>query len=311
MKESVSRNRKTILVIFLILIFCIPSYAFARAEEEFHKTLQLNQDGKVYLKNVSGDVSITGWKENKVQINALKVARHKKHLDGVSIDIHRTNGTVRISTNYHPGARNVSVHYDLFVPEKASVRGITVSGDVEAQDIGGFLSLETVSGDVTIARGLGGVKGKTISGEIDLREVIGNADLRSVSGEITVHDLQGSVEAKTVSGDIVLKDVSRADEVVTETISGKIEYRGDLSDNGNYEFVSHSGDVVIDLPPESSFELQTKTLSGKVKCEFDLKMSGIINTRKIHGVVGKGGANMLGSSFSGDIRIKRQGKNKD
>ena len=159
---------------------------------------------------------------------------------------------------------------------------------------------------MAITKASGGVRGKTISGDVFLQDIVGDADLRSVSGGITVHGIQGSIEAGTVSGDVTLDKVSHAEEVVTESTSGRIRYQGNLSDRGNYEFSSHSGDVVIDLPSGSDFELQARTLSGKVKCDFELKISGTINPKKIQGVVGKGGANLQGTSFSGDIRINER-----
>ncbi len=119
----------------LIALFCFPSAVFAKAEESFEKRLDLVKDGKVYLKNISGDITVKGWSKNEVLVKARKMARRKADLDNVSIDISRTNGTVRIITKYTSGGwsrlSNVSVYYELFVPEKASVEVETISGNVE------------------------------------------------------------------------------------------------------------------------------------------------------------------------------------
>ena len=38
--------------------------------EEFHKTVSLNASGRVSLENINGNVEITGWDRNEVQIDA-------------------------------------------------------------------------------------------------------------------------------------------------------------------------------------------------------------------------------------------------
>lgn len=297
--------------LFVMTLLCIPSLVYAKAEERIEETYQLDRDGKVYLENVSGDIVVKSWGKSEVAIVARKVARKKKDLDKVSIDINQTNGNIRIMTRHHKSfglfhSTNVSVYYDLFIPDKAQIRVKSVSGRAEALEIGGLTDIETVSGKIEITSAKSGVKCRTISGDIYLEKIIGDADLKSTSGEIIAEGVKGSVETNTVSGDVELKNISLAEEIEVESISGSIEIHAELSPGGIYELNTISGRIRLALPAISNFELQTETTSGDIQCDFELKMSGKIARKKIQGVVGKGGSTLKISSVSGDILISKR-----
>lgn len=90
----------------------------------------------------------------------------------------------------------------------SDVGGLTasaVSGTVEAQLVNGPLSVNAVSGDVTISGGrLDGATIKSVSGDVLLDvDTIGDASLTTVSGTVAVRvpeDLCAVLEAATVSG---------------------------------------------------------------------------------------------------------------
>ena len=319
----------SLLLIIVIILLCMPSPLLARAKETFEETHPLNRDGKVYLKNVSGDIVVNSWDKNEIKIHAIKTARRKKALDNVLIDITRTNDNIRIvaqdeRTFKKFRSSRVTIDYELYIPDNVHFKAETTSGDVEIGDIGGFLELKTVSGDISITTVKDGVKCKTVSGDIYMIKINGNVDIKTtsgdieieaikgsveaetVSGDIKIGAIKGSVEAETVSGDIDLEGFSQAKEIEIETISGYIAIQGFLSPDGTYYLDSHSGKIKVAIPSDSVFELQTKTFSGEIECDFELKVSGKIDRKKIQGVVGKGGANLNLSTFSGNIQISKR-----
>ena len=316
------------LSLLVTILFCIPSFIFAKAQEKIEKTYTLDRDGKVYLKNISGDIVVKSWHKHEVKIIALKVARRERNLDDVTVDIHQTNGNIRIITSYHKPfslfRKHVPVYYELLIPDKAHFRLKTVSGSAQAREIGGFLDIKTTSGDIKIIKAYNGVKCKTISGEIEietakksvkcktisgdiyLEDITGDVDLETTSGKIAVRTIKGSFEVETVSGRIEVEAFSHAEEIGVETISGRIKLQGELSPEGIYEVDSFSGKTKIILPSASNFELRTKTFSGDIKCDFELAISDKIDRKNFQGIVGKGGARLIISSFSGDIRISKR-----
>ena len=76
--------------------------------------------------------------------------------------------------------------------------------------------------------------------------------------------------------------------------------------NGSYSFDSHSGDIRLKIPGNSSFDFQARTSSGDIDCDFMLSGFVISDRKSLEGIIGKGGSSLNISTFSGDIRIKKQ-----
>ena len=135
--------------------------------------------------------------------------------------------------------------------------------------------------------------------------MIGNVDIKTTSGEIRVRNLKGSFEAESVSGDMNVDSFSEAEKIEIETVSADISMAGILTPNGSYTVSSHSGDITFKIPDGSDFELQTRTSTGDMACDFEVKAYGDIDRGRLRGIVGKGGASLDFSTFSGDIRVKQ------
>lgn len=130
---------------------------------------------------------------------------------------------------------NCWVDHELVVPYGVDVWGTTGSGDVLLTDIGGFLDVETGSGDV-IASGLDatGALVETGSGNValDFDDKPDGVDIDTGSGDVRVDLPSGSydVDIDTGSGDIHLDGIesnSGATRTITvNTGSGDVTIRG-------------------------------------------------------------------------------------
>lgn len=301
----------SVLFLFTTLLL-VPSLLYAKAEDKITETYKMDRDGKVYLENVSGNIVVKSWNKNEIEIIATKVARNNDDLENVSVDITHTDDNVRITTrhlrtrNWFGSYSGASVHYSLRIPDKARLRVKSVSGDIELHHIGGALDAGSTSGKIEIMTAEDGVKAGTVSGEIYMENITGRADIKSTSGEIKVKGGKGSIEANVVSGDIELTDVSLAEEIEASSISGDIDLECEFLPGGDYEFHTISGEVNIKLPGNSDFDLRTKTMSGGIDCDFEIRISGKIERKKLQGTVGKGGASLEISTLSGDINLEKK-----
>jgi DUF4097 and DUF4098 domain-containing protein YvlB len=327
----------TVLTVFILFLGLNPLLASAqgkeRHEEKFEKTESLARDGKVEIRNISGDVEVMTWDRDEVKIDALKISRAssmakaKENASKVEIEVTRQNGTLRIETKYpRPSIKNlnVSVEYKVTIPSMAAVKARSVSGDVRLENIGGKADAETKSGDVKIAGAKNGANAETVSGNVkvtdvengaycktasgnvDAKNVSGNADLNCVSGDVTAENIRGDVEADTVSGNVKLLDISGADVVKGKTMSGNTIYSGEISSSGRYDLEAHSGSVEMTIPSDSAFDLSAYTFSGNIKTEFKVMVSGTVSKKKISGSVNGGGADVNLKTFSGSIYLKKK-----
>lgn len=335
-----SKKIIVLLAVLAVLVFFLglnPLEASAQGkvkhEETFTKTESLAGDGKVEIRNISGDVEVTTWDRNEVKIDALKTSRAssmdkaKENTTKVKIEVTRENGILKVETKYpKPSIKNlnVSVYYKVTIPSQASIKARSVSGDVTLENIGGKAAADTKSGDVTVIGAQNGANAETVSGDVkvvdvqngvycktasgnvDAKNITGNADLNCVSGDVTAENIRGAVEADTVSGNVKLLDISGADVVKGKTMSGSTVYYGDISSNGRYSLEAHSGRVEMTIPSNSAFDLTASTFSGSIKTEFKVMMSGTLSKKKISGSVNGGGADVNLKTFSGNVHLKKK-----
>ena len=93
----------------LTALFLLAPKAHSRAEEEFHQTCTVDAGTEVMVKNINGNVHISTWENNYVDIHALKTTkRGRDELDRVKIEV-ETNGILRIET-----VKNNSYEEDSF-----------------------------------------------------------------------------------------------------------------------------------------------------------------------------------------------------
>ncbi len=309
----------TVVAILAVMFFILgmaPAESADREkyEEKFEQTVSLARDGKVSLKNISGDIEVESWDKAEVKIEAKKISRAstlekaKENAARVKIEVMEEGNTLRIETKYpEPSIKslNVSIDYHLLVPDKVAVKIKSVSGDVTLQQIGGAIEVDVVSGDIEVMKADKGVDCKAVSGDLELRSINGDAFLKTVSGDITLGKMNGSIEAESVSGDIELIDVSGARVVKGNALSGSITYQGDINPEGRYELKSHSGEIEMVLPSNAAFDLEASTFSGDIESDFEIMVSGKFSKKKIQGTVNGGGAVVILNTFSGDIDLKK------
>lgn len=306
------------LTLFLFLgIFSSQALAKETHEEKFEKTESLAKDGEVTLKNISGGIEVKSWNKNQVRIKALKVSKAsslsqaREAADKVEIEVEKEGNILRIETKY-PKSKiwkksvNVSVHYNLWIPDKASIKVKSVSGSVRLEEIGGEAKVDVVSGMVEVKKADKDVDCQTVSGKLILQDITGDAYLKTVSGKIEVNRIRGSIDAETVSGGLELREVSKAKVVKGKVLSGSIVYEGDINPEGKYRLKSFSGTVEMILPADSSFEFEAKTFSGSIRTDFKVTTTGVIKKTEMHGVVNQGGADVTLETFSGSIYLRKK-----
>lgn len=304
-----------------------------RHEERFEKTESIDRDGKVEVRNLSGDVEVKTWDKNEVKIEALKVSRAssmekaKENAQKVSIEVKREDGILKIESIYpRPSVKglNVSIDYNVMIPSEASIEARSMSGDVTMENVGGKAAAETKSGNVKITGARNGAKGETMSGDVtvanienglycrtasgdvEAKNVTGSAELKCVSGNVTAENIRGDVEAETVSGSVKMLGISGAGVIKGKTMSGSVVYEGEVTSSGRYSLQAHSGKVEMKIPSGSAFDLDASAFSGTINTEFDVVFSGKLNKQSIRGSVNGGGADVMLKTFSGNIYLRKK-----
>lgn len=289
--------------------------------EKIAKSFKVGPNGTLDISNVSGKIIVNEGGTDTIAIDAVKRVRGresdvKDHLDRTVVNMNERAGRLEVKTTYTGGGRNIrtSVDYTITAPAGTSVYAHSISGDIRITNIKGEVRADAVSGDVAAVATPGATLVRTVSGDASVSGVSNQNELRasSVSGNVTVNGAKvRSVDADSISGDVTLADVV-CDRATAKSISGSIIFGGPLARSGRYEFKSQSGDIHLTLAGTPGFEVDANTFSGNVRSDLPVTLRagetvGGRGVRKgIHGVHGDGSAQLVLTSFSGDITIAKK-----
>jgi hypothetical protein len=190
------------------------------------------------------------------------------------VRINLSEATLRLSPEGSRGIARMGgvVDYTLTVPAAMSIEIGGMYADVTIEGTRGEISVQTVEGNINVKGGGDVLQLQTVNGKISVNGARGRLDLRSVSEDVEVSDVVGDVIAETVSGSVTLSRID-GKRVEAQTVSGDVRFDGTLRADGTYSFLTHSGDMVIGVPENSSAYIRTATGNGDVTASFALPAS--------------------------------------
>ena len=200
----------------LTLVFAVS--AGAQVTQDFHRTVPLSSNGRVSLENINGNVTVTGWERNEVQIDAVKKARDQQKLDEARIEIDASSDSVQIKTKYPEGHNNnnpATVTYELHVPRLARLDHINL-----------------VNGSLEVSQ---------VNGEIDANLVNGKTDLRDLSGRLNISAVNGTITAN-------FRSLDNVKEIHLKSVNGAINLGLPSSPNAEVSASTVNGGITTDLP---------------------------------------------------------------
>ena len=263
-------------------------------------TLAFGPRGTVDLRIASGDIVVTAWNRDEVKVHAYS------ERGSLQFEPSQTSLTLSVRSRY---GSTGDTRYEVTVPAGTRVLMQSASGDISVSGTRGEIDARSASGDVQISDAADRVSVHTISGEIQASRIAGNLSVETVSGDLQIDRVAGDVDVATVSGEISLSDI-RSKYVKANTTSGEVQYQGTVDDGGRYDFHSHSGGVRVSLPSSAGASLTLETYSGEIDSDFPMTLQpstevGHNRPRRLEFTIGRGGARISATTFSGDVRIER------
>ena len=199
--------------------------AIAESRKDYRFTV--GPKATISVVNDYGPISVRPSTGSQVVVTATL------HSDKVEVDNDQSGNRVQIHSHLLAGATQDTgkVDYELLVPPDASVTLHSSTGPLRAERLNGDVSLEGAAADVDVH---------------DISDA--HVHVNTVSGVVKVGNVRnGHVEITSVSGPITLIDVSGPKVQVSST-SGRISYAGDFGGGGEYQLVSHTGDIEATVP---------------------------------------------------------------
>lgn len=302
--------------------------ALAAVHGAFDRTLQVN--GHIDLQVETGSGSIEVHRGGSNQIHVVGRISANEWFGGGNAEervkkiennppIQQSGNDIRIGHIDDPELKHdISISYEITVPENTQLRSSSGSGNQDIAEIAGPLEVNTGSGSLKLSNIGAGVHAHTGSGSIEADAVHGSLYARTGSGSIHATNIAGGFDGQTGSGHLTLEQ-SAPGSVRAETGSGGLELhnvKGSLQASagsgdvrvegeatGGWMVRTGSGSVQLRLPSNAAFDLDAHTGSGSIDLAHPVTVQGSIGRKEVKGKVGGGGVPVEVQTGSGSIRI--------
>ncbi|MFW5745767.1 MAG: DUF4097 family beta strand repeat-containing protein [Spirochaetota bacterium] len=280
-----------------------------RASDARELAADTGETGTLRVSNKWGDVRVTGVDAARVSVTARvtcwaadeEAARAAVAATAVRLDEEAGEWVLSSDLGSEQATR---IDYELEVPRGLGVSVTTASGDLWLEDLAGSQTVNTMSGDVTVAS-LGSTASdaqsvSTKSGDVIAASLTGEVTLNSLSGDVSVNGFTGFLRASTQSGDIEVS--GGRGSVQLRAMSGDIS--AELLEVGEepVRLTSVSGDALLVVPTDASLDVSAASTSGDADVHLDLE-GAERGEHRVRGTYNGGRVRTELSSVSGDVQI--------
>jgi Putative adhesin len=295
-----------------LILFLASAVAFASTPQgSFEKTFQVSGSVDLEVETHSGDVTVRTGPAGTVTVRGkIFVGDHwlfgNRHTDVSEIEknppLRQDGNSIHIDyVNYH----DISVDYEITVPEDTAVRTHSGSGDQTIEGTRGNADLQSGSGNLRLSHLTGEIRLQAGSGDVRAREIAGPVHGGTGSGNMELEETgSGDVDLHTGSGDIKASGIQGAFRA--EAGSGNITAEG--TQTGSWEIHTGSGNVHVHLPPSAAFDANISTSSGTLDVDAPVTttVQGRVNDsrKSLEGKVRGGGPMLTLRTGSGDIHVE-------
>ncbi len=291
------------------------------AAQSVDKRIEVEGDLRLNLEVQRGEVEILSWDQDAISITGT--------LDELSegLTVEQKSGTISIEDKlprHYSGSNKEGSRLTIKVPAKLKLNGEgvsanyrvsklagdinvqTVSGNIKAEDLTEQVAINTVSGNI-VSQGLEGkLKLETVSGNIKDKQSLGKVSYTLVSGKLEADSGADQVSIELVSGDAKVT-LDKVDRLKAQSVSGDLNLSvSALATKASLDSVS--GDISFSLPANLD---ATFAIDGGPSGDIDNRLTQDKPKRPKYGPgsslqfqMGKGSADILINTISGDINLK-------
>ena len=279
----------------VVYLFLLSGALLAADGARSEKTFEATPNPRVTVTNMTGQILVRGWDKAQVRVVYSVVSPHVE-VDTEVIPPNQPADKIHLITHLLDpliSGKDQTADYSLEVP---------MGTNLEIWNPQGSVRIEKLQGDDASVESVGGA--------ILVSDFTGHLFLRSVGGNIELIRPSGRVEAYSITGDLHFVSPTTS-KLRATTTSGRIFFEGDFPDGGDYSLSAYSGDMDILCPPSASFELNAKTVRGKLVNEMPMTIrrrsaTPVSSANSLFGTHLTGKATVNLKSFSGTIRIRQR-----
>jgi DUF4097 and DUF4098 domain-containing protein YvlB len=180
--------------------------AVARSSTRFvereSKSFSVPTNSRINLVTYDGPITVHGWDKAEVMYTATKRGDDEEQLKEVRVETDQQGPAVAVIAKSTDNRGWVGL--DVFVPRNSSVHVSSEDGRLSLQGVSGELTLRTSDGSIEVTDSQGQLKVSSGDGNIRIANFEGQADARTGDGAISLDGRFSSLTARTGDGSISL-----------------------------------------------------------------------------------------------------------
>ncbi len=314
------------------LLVCQP--AFARViDKDYHETFDVTAGAKLVLLHGDGDVVITPWDQDVIDVKVRYHAEIKSVGFGTEVDFkaefNRSGDTIIVKGNeggtagifFVRSTREYQYSYTVSAPSYVvlELRGddgdVKVSGwragidcelddgDIDMSDVAGVVDIDLEDGDIKLTGLTGELAVRGDDGDVAVsKSALKHALFSLEDGSIDVMDSSGQFEVTVDDGDVDFRRVT-CGVVDIRGNDGDVDLDLTIDPKAHINVATDDGDVTIRLGGELSFDYLITMDDGDVDVQLDEVTDSEAGDHRVSGTVGGGKGLLRVRTSDGDVTI--------
>lgn len=182
------------------------------------------------LENQNGDVAVTGWDRDEIQVRAL----NGRFVSNVSVETVGDRMTVRTLSAAAPGVGGVRADYEIRVPRALPrLELVTQNGRIEIDGCDGIIDADTSNGEIQLAGTETFERLSTSNGPVgaEVRSLGTDALVTTSNAAVRIlvaPSINATIDARTSNGRVTVSGVA-----LNATVAGQGELAGTIGTGGN------------------------------------------------------------------------------
>jgi DUF4097 and DUF4098 domain-containing protein YvlB len=269
-------------------------------------TITGSTDGKVHVR---GEVSATG--------SDMPDSQRRLSETESNPPVEQTPDGVRIGKDMFR-MHNASISYTIEVPRDTEVSATVASGTQLVRGVRGPVKVQSASGSIRVEDVEREAQLISLSGSVEATNIGDTVRASSTSGTIAVSGAKGDVRVNGLAGSIqVVKPGGRVDadagsgtidvqgatsDVKAHAVSGRVAVTGNPGVGVYWDLRTISGGVNISVPKNANLHLLAEATSGEIRTDIPIMVEEQ-GKHSLRAQLGTGGGRVEIHTTSGEIRV--------
>jgi len=308
--ESLMTNRPLLHAILCMTLFVALPVSAIAAQRTVDVRRAVTSTASIRISGAFADLRIRGWSKDSIAITGT-IPRDARFDGGF---LTSATGPSSGAKYYLETASGVpSGKLELRVPAGARVWAKSGSATIDVDGVTGGLDLNIIGGSVHVAGSPHDLTVESMDGSVAVDGSPAWVRLKTATGDIVLAGGSDDAGLTTVSGTIRVP-VGRFERARIESVTGAVEFAGDVARGGSLDIDTHSGAIDLNAPRKIAADFDVASVAGTIENRITSRPA--LPGREGRGqeigfTVGGGGARIYVRTFKGNIRLMQQGSFKE